>query len=75
MAGFIRFIKNSFGHTRLLQETGPGLAHAVVFWAFVVCAIGTLSIAVTEDLKIPLFQGGYYLVLSLAMDMAVLLCR
>ncbi|EGO65886.1 heterodisulfide reductase-related iron-sulfur binding cluster [Acetonema longum] len=69
MAGLIRLIKNSFGHARLLREPGPGVAHAVVFWAFAVCAVGTLSIAVTEDLGIPLFQGGYYLILSLAMDL------
>lgn len=68
MTGLVRLIKNSFGHARLLQEPGRGTAHAVVFWAFVVCAVGTLSIAVTEDLGIPLFQGGYYLILSLAMD-------
>ncbi len=34
--------------------------HLLLFSAFAVCALGTLSVAVTEDLNIPLFYGWYY---------------
>jgi Fe-S oxidoreductase/nitrate reductase gamma subunit len=67
--GLIRFFSHSFGHLRLLRETYPGVMHWFFFWSFAAFALGTLSIAVTEDLKIPLFQGAYYLVLSLIMDL------
>lgn len=67
--GIARFFSHSFGHLRLLRETYPGLMHWFFFWSFAVFALGTLSIAVTEDLKVPLFQGAYYLILSLVMDL------
>ena len=66
--GIIRFINNSLLHLRILRETVPGLMHLLLFSAFAVCALGTLSVAITEDLNIPLFYGWYYLILSLAMD-------
>lgn len=66
--GFVRFLKNSFGHSRLLREAYPGVMHWFFFWSFAAFVLGTLSIAVTEDLNIPLFQGAYYLLLSLIMD-------
>ena len=66
--GIGRFINNSLLHLRILRETVPGLMHLLLFSAFAVCALGTLSVAITEDLNIPLFYGWYYLILSLAMD-------
>ena len=69
MEGLIRFFTHSFGHLRLLRETYPGVMHWFFFWSFAVFMLGTLSIAVTEDLKIPLFRGAYYLLVSLAMDL------
>lgn len=68
LKGIVRFIDNSLLHLRILRETVPGVMHLLLFSAFAVCALGTLSVAVTEDLNIPLFYGWYYLILSLAMD-------
>lgn len=73
VGSFLRFLKNTIGHLRLLHETYPGIMHALMFWAFAVCVVGTLSVAVTEDLNIPLFYGWYYLILSLALDIFGLL--
>lgn len=67
-ASISRFISNSFGHVRLLRDAYPGIMHLVIFWGFVVFAIGTASIVVEEDLRIPIFNGAYYLGLSFLLD-------
>lgn len=67
-ASFARFISSSFGHVRLLRESYPGIMHLVIFWGFVVFALATASIAIDEDLRIPIFQGSYYLVISFLSD-------
>ncbi len=67
-ASFGRFLRHSFGHIRLLKDSYPGIMHGLIFWGFVVFAIGTASIALEEDLHIPIFRGSYYLILSLALD-------
>ncbi|MDU4961369.1 MAG: heterodisulfide reductase-related iron-sulfur binding cluster [Sporomusaceae bacterium] len=68
-SGILRFLAQSFGHLRILRKSYSGVMHWFFFWSFAVFALGTLSIAVTEDLNIPLFQGTYYLLLSLLMDL------
>lgn len=67
-ASFSRFISSSFGHVRLLTESYPGIMHFVIFWGFIVFAIATASIAIDEDLRIPIFNGGYYLGISFLAD-------
>lgn len=67
-ASFARFISNSFGHVRLLREAYPGIMHLAIFWGFVVLFIGTASIVFEEDLRIPIYNGTYYLGLSFLMD-------
>jgi len=67
--GLIRFFLQTFGHLRILRDTYPGVMHWFFFWSFAAFTLGTLSIAVTTDLNIPLFQGAYYLLLSLIMDL------
>lgn len=63
-----RFLFNSFGHLRLLRDKYPGIMHWLIFWGFVVFAIGTLSVMLEEDFKIPIYRGSYYLVLSFLLD-------
>ena len=67
-ASWKRFISNSFGHLRLLRDKYPGIMHWLIFWGFVVFAIGTLSVMLEEDFKIPIYRGNYYLVLSFLLD-------
>lgn len=68
-ASFSRFLKNSFCHLRLLKEAYPGIMHALIFWGFVIFAIGTASIAIHEDLGIEIFDGYFYLIISLLLDL------
>ncbi|WP_078664449.1 MULTISPECIES: heterodisulfide reductase-related iron-sulfur binding cluster [Carboxydocella] len=67
-ASWKRFLSNSFGHLRLLRDKYPGIMHWLIFWGFVVFAIGTLSVMLEEDFKIPIYRGSYYLVLSFLLD-------
>lgn len=71
-ASFGRFLKSTFGHIRILREIYPGIMHWLIFFGFVVFVIGTASIAITEDLHIPLFHGAYYLIVSLLLDVFAL---
>ena len=72
-ASFARFVTSSFGHVRLLREAYPGIMHFLIFWGFVIFAIGTASIVLEEDLGIHVFYGSYYLGISFLMDIFGLL--
>jgi len=69
----VRFLKNTVGHVRILRESYPGVMHWMIFWSFIVFALGTASIAVHEHTGLPTFQGGYYLFLSLILNVFALL--
>ncbi len=61
--------------TRVLRVTGPGLAHAVFFWGFLLLFIGTGLIVVQADFTDLLFdcvflKGTFYKIFSLTMDLA-----
>lgn len=68
-ASFGRFLKNSFGHIRLLKDIYPGTMHGLIFWGFVIFTIGTGSLVLEEDLHLLVFRGTYYLLISLALDL------
>jgi Fe-S oxidoreductase/nitrate reductase gamma subunit len=72
-AGIGRFLRNTIGHSRILRKSYPGILHWLIFWAFIILALGTMSIATHEHTGLPTFQGSYYLVLSLAMNLLGLL--
>jgi Fe-S oxidoreductase/nitrate reductase gamma subunit len=72
-AGIGRFLQNTLGHSRILRKSYPGILHWLIFWAFIILALGTMSIATHEHTGLPTFQGSYYLVLSLAMNLLGLL--
>ena len=63
---------------RLLREYYPGLMHAFILWGFIILFLGTLTIALQEDITIPLMgiaflKGYFYLFYKLALNAAGLL--
>ncbi|MHB8170540.1 MAG: heterodisulfide reductase-related iron-sulfur binding cluster [Thermincolia bacterium] len=66
----VRVIKETFGHRKLLQSSYPGRMHWLIFWGFTVLFIGTLLTAAQEDLGLKILEGRFYLIFSLAMDLA-----
>lgn len=66
------FVRNVIGHGKLLKDPGPGIAHAMIFFGFVILTIGT-----TEHIIEGLFHGftlkflgPIYNYLTLAQDFA-----
>ena len=47
--------------------------HWMIFWGFIIFALGTTSIAVHEHTGLPTFQGWYYLVVSFILNVFALL--
>lgn len=61
------------GQQKTLREF-PGLLHFLVYAGFLVLFIGTLMVAVHEDLGIHFLQGNFYLFYSVTLDVFGLLC-
>ena len=61
------------GQQKTLREW-PGLLHFLVYAGFIVLFIGTLMVAVHEDLGIHFLYGNFYLFYSLTLDVFGLLC-
>lgn len=61
------------GQQKTLREF-PGLLHFFMYAGFLVLFIGTLMVAVHEDLGIAFLQGPFYLFYSLTLDVFGLLC-
>ncbi|HWI55338.1 MAG TPA: heterodisulfide reductase-related iron-sulfur binding cluster [Desulfobacteria bacterium] len=57
-------------HSRILRDGFPGFMHLFIFWGFLVLTIGTAIVAVQADFGIEILKGNFYLVFSLAMDLA-----
>jgi hypothetical protein len=55
------------GQQKTLREW-PGLLHFLVYAGFIVLFIGTLMVAVHEDLGIHFLYGHFYLFYSLTLD-------
>ncbi|ATW28050.1 heterodisulfide reductase-related iron-sulfur binding cluster [Candidatus Formimonas warabiya] len=62
-----------FGHRRILGEVMPGAMHLLLFWGFVVFAIGTFFVALDADLGFSFMEGRLYLILTLLLDICGLL--
>jgi len=58
------------GHRSLLREKFPGLMHLFIFWGFLVLTVGTAIVALQADFGITTLVGNFYLLFSLAMDLA-----
>jgi len=57
-------------HRKIMREKFPGLMHLFIFWGFLVLTIGTAIVALQADFGLQLLFGNFYLVFSLAMDLA-----
>jgi len=71
------FIKSAVLHKSILKmgERYPGYMHLLIFWGFLVLAIGTFLVAVEDDVLQPLFKvgflhGNFYLIFSFFLDAA-----
>ena len=63
---------------RLLRETYPGFMHAFILWGFVILFLGTLTIALQEDITLPIMdvrilRGSFYVYYKLFLNIAGLL--
>jgi len=61
--------------SRVLRVAGPGLAHAVFFWSFLLLAIGTGLIVVQADFTdlffdVVFLKGAFYKLFSIVLDIA-----
>ena len=68
-------VKNMLLQSRVTRVAGPGLAHAVFFWGFLLLFIGTGLIVVQADFTDLLFdvvflKGNVYKVFSIVLDLA-----
>ncbi|MBM3222602.1 MAG: hypothetical protein FJZ47_02190, partial [Candidatus Tectomicrobia bacterium] len=61
------------GQQKTLREF-PGFLHFLVYSGFLVLFIGTLMVAVHEDLGMHFLYGNFYLLFSLTLDVFGLLC-
>ena len=59
--------------TGIFRGTFRRFMHIGVFYGFIILTIGTLVIAIQDNLGIPLFYGTKYLILSLLMDFSGLM--
>lgn len=65
---------HGLGQQKTLREATPGLLHFLMYSGFIVLFIGTLMIAVQEDLGLRFLHGPFYLFYSLTLDVFGLLC-
>ncbi|SHO46411.1 heterodisulfide reductase-related iron-sulfur binding cluster [Desulfopila aestuarii] len=75
MARMAMMMKNMVLQSRVLRVTGPGVAHAVFFWGFLLLVIGTGLIVIQADFTDLLFdivflKGAPYKVFSIVLDFA-----
>jgi Fe-S oxidoreductase/nitrate reductase gamma subunit len=65
---------HGLGQQKTLREGTPGLLHFLMYAGFIVLFIGTLMVAVQEDMGIVFLVGPFYLCFSLTLDVFGLLC-
>src|SRR3990172_3165607 len=65
----------ALGQARLLRNIYGGLFHTLIFFGFVILFLGTVVVAIHEDLGLRVMQGNFYLFFpSLTLDVFGLLC-
>ncbi len=74
------FIKSGIFHATILREKEgyPGFMHLLIFWGFLILAVGTGLVALQDDVIHPIFgaefiKGNFYLVFSFFLEVAGLL--
>lgn len=75
----IRLIRNILFQTHIIKKMWPGFLHGLFFWGFGLLFIGTSLVFLQADLTAPFFgieflHGTFYLLFSLTMDIAGLIC-
>jgi Fe-S oxidoreductase/nitrate reductase gamma subunit len=65
---------HGLGQGKTLREGQPGLLHFLMYSGFAVLFIGTLMVAVEEDMGIEFLHGNFYLFFSVTLDVFGLLC-
>jgi Fe-S oxidoreductase/nitrate reductase gamma subunit len=75
LARCVDMLRNMLLQSRVLRVKGPGIAHAVFFWGFVLLFIGTGLIVVQADFTDLLFdvvflKGTFYKIFSIVLDIA-----
>ena len=65
---------HGLGQGKTLREGRPGLLHFMMYSGFIVLFIGTLMVAVQEDMGIDFLRGNFYLFFSVTLDVFGLLC-
>lgn len=66
----INFIWEIPFQTRVLKDRNGGLLHVIIFWAFLALTAVTAVVFVDVDFGIPLYNGTFYLLLTLLADLA-----
>lgn len=61
-------IVDGFLQRKFWTDVYASLMHLFILWGMIVLAFGTLMVLLKADLGLPVFQGGFYLWLSLALD-------
>lgn len=61
------------GQRRVLDDAGPGVAHALVLWAFLLFTFATAVVALQADFGLPLFRGWLYLFIKFSANLFGLL--
>jgi len=71
------YIKNGIFHGSILKtkEGYPGMMHLLIFWGFLILAVGTALVALEDDLLRPIagityLHGNFYLIFSFLLDLA-----
>jgi len=70
-----RMVAEVLAQKKVARVREGGVYHALFFWGFVTLFVGTLLVMLQADLLTPVFevnllQGGFYLIFSLALDIA-----
>jgi Fe-S oxidoreductase/nitrate reductase gamma subunit len=70
-----RVVYQVFSHFRLRRKHVPGTSHGGLFYGILLLFIGTIIVAIQQDIAEPLFgwyffDGSFYLVFSLVLDLA-----
>jgi len=62
-------IIHALAHRRILREGYAGSFHSFIFYGFLLFVFGTFVVALQADLGLEVYKGGFYLGLTLLMDL------
>jgi Fe-S oxidoreductase/nitrate reductase gamma subunit len=59
----------SLGQREVVRKAGPGLFHTLILWGFLVLLFTTTIVFLDHDLGIEIYQGRFYLALTILSDL------